>query len=107
MVRRPWLTQQVSSLDAITSSLPDVYRTVLHDLVEHAVTDDDIIGVLLTGSLARGDALPGTDIDLRLILKPGERRSWRHDNYQGVDVERGYVDEETALSTLTSNPVWP
>jgi len=80
-----------------------LYDGLLRDLVEEERRQDDIIGVLLTGSLARGDALPGTDIDLRLILADGLSRPSRSELCEGVLVERGYADVASAQETLATN----
>ncbi|MQA78084.1 MAG: hypothetical protein GEV10_06335 [Streptosporangiales bacterium] len=81
------------------------YDVMLGELVDEAKRDEDVIGLLLTGSLARGDALPGTDIDLRLILADGLSRP-RHDAPRdGILVERGYADEPAARANLESDPM--
>jgi len=79
LVKVPWLTQQMPDLDAITSSLPEVYGALLRDLVEHRSSADHEAG--------RG-TLVGND------------------NCQGVIVERGYVDEASAVPKLTSKPMY-
>ena len=82
-----------------------MYDALLHDLVEEARRDDDIVGVLLTGSLARGDALPGTDVDLRYILTAGSNRPFRSELRDGVLVEQGYADVASAEAKLTTHPM--
>jgi predicted nucleotidyltransferase len=82
-----------------------LYDAMLDALVDEGQRDEDVIGVLLTGSLARGDALPGTDIDLRIILTDGLSRHSRHELQEGIPVERGYADEATARATLDTNPM--
>jgi hypothetical protein len=81
------------------------YDAVVAELVSAATLDVDVIGVLLTGSLARGDAIPGTDIDMRFILTEGLRRQPRHDLRGGIPVECGYADEAAARATLDADPM--
>lgn len=83
--------------------VPERYARLLRDLVEEARGHDDIVGMLLTGSHARGDALPGTDVDLRLILADGHSRPFRSEWRDGVLVERGYADEATAGARLDTH----
>ncbi|MEQ7006767.1 nucleotidyltransferase domain-containing protein [Actinopolymorpha sp. B17G11] len=82
-----------------------LYGAMLDDLVDEAKQEEDVVGVLLTGSLARGDALPGTDIDLRLILADGLHRPAQQELRDGILVERGYSDVATARATLEANPM--
>lgn len=67
--------------------MPAGYEELLHKVVVEARGDDEIIGSLLTGSVARGDALPGTDIDLRFILVDGVSRPFDSRIRDGILVE--------------------
>jgi predicted nucleotidyltransferase len=85
--------------------MPMLYEDLLRDLVDEARQDEEVIGLLLTGSLARGDALLGTDIDLRYILTEGADRPYRSTPRDGVLVEQGYADLPTAREKLEANPM--
>jgi hypothetical protein len=74
-------------------------------MVEEASRQEEIIGVLLTGSVARGDALPGADLDLRFILTPGAKREFQRGLREGVLVEMGYANVALAQSKLGTNPM--
>lgn len=83
-----------------------MYDALLRDLVDEARRQEDVVGVLLTGSLARGDALPGTDLDLRYILLDGQSRPFRSETRDGVLVEQAYSDaasEEAKIDALPMN----
>ncbi|GLV55370.1 DNA polymerase subunit beta [Dictyobacter sp. S3.2.2.5] len=80
-----------------------LYQTLQQEIVEEAHQQEEIIGVLLTGSVARGDAVEGTDLDLRFILKPGIKREFRSEVRQGVVVEQGYTDEASAQAKLKAD----
>lgn len=82
-----------------------LYDGLLEELVAEARRDDEVVGVLLTGSLARGDALPGTDVDLRVILGDGVSRPALHEVRGGVPVEWGYADERAARDALEKAPM--
>lgn len=82
------------------------HRTLLLAAIEEATRDDDVIGLLLTGSLARGDALPGTDLDLVMILAEGLSRPFRREVEREILVERTYVDEASAGVQLDAHPMW-
>ncbi|GHO54494.1 nucleotidyltransferase domain-containing protein [Ktedonobacter robiniae] len=82
-----------------------LYQSLLQEMVEEVSKQEEIIGILLTGSVARGDALPGADLDLRFILTPGTGREFHRELCQGVLVERGYADVALAQSMLETNPM--
>lgn len=81
------------------------HRTLLQAAVEEATQDSDVIGLLLTGSLARGDALPGTDLDLVVILAEGCSRPFRREVDGGILIERTYVDAPLARVQLDTHPM--
>lgn len=81
-----------------------MYDDLIKNLVEQARTQDHIVGALLTGSLARGDALPGTDLDLVYILSDGVEKPFRREMLDGVLVEQSYLDEAAARAQLTKHP---
>jgi hypothetical protein len=81
------------------------YQTLLRSIIEAATHDNDVVGVFLMGSLARGDALPGTDLDLLLILAAGRRRPFRREVRDGVLVECDYLDVPSARLDLDTHPM--
>lgn len=85
--------------------MPKLHEDLLAELVDEAHADADVIGLLLTGSHARGDALPGTDIDLVYVLTDGSSRPFRSEPRDGVLVEQSYTDLATARATLVTNPM--
>ena len=82
-----------------------IYQILLQEILDESSQQSDVIGILLTGSVARGDVLPGSDLDLRFLLAPGSRRSFSAELRQGILVERGYADVSKALRKLDSNPM--
>lgn len=81
------------------------YHVLLQELVEEASQQEDILGMLLTGSVARGDALPGSDLDVRYLLLEGKTRPFQSALSSGIVVERSYADLPRAQSKLESNPM--
>lgn len=83
-----------------------LYETTVDSLTAQARKDPDVIGLLLTGSVARGDAQPGTDIDLRYVLAPGLERPFRRFRTDdGVLVEADHTDLFSSISRLEANPM--
>ncbi len=85
--------------------MPTPYDVLTNALVVDARQQDQIIGALLTGSVARGDALPGADLDLRFVLPPGLSKPFRREARDGIQVECGYADEASAQAKLHTHPM--
>lgn len=83
----------------------NLYRVLLQEFVEEASEQEGIVGILLTGSVARGDALPGSDLDMRYLLPEGQSRPFQSARHSGIVVERSYTDLPRAQSKLEVNPM--
>lgn len=82
-----------------------LYGCLLQDVVSEARGQRGLLGILLIGSFARGDALPGSDLDLRLYFAPGHTRRFAAEMSEGVLIERGSADVESARAKLATNPM--
>lgn len=82
----------------------ETHRRIVSSLVSEYERDQDIIGVLLEGSLARGDASPRSDVDLRALLVDGAKRPFHTEIVEGVRLEVRCMDFHHALSRLQGNP---
>lgn len=79
---------------------------IVQEIVAETSGETGLLGILLTGSLARGDALPGSDIDLKFLLTTKENcTSFQAETRRGIFVEKGCIDMTHALSQLVSNPM--
>jgi predicted nucleotidyltransferase len=83
----------------------EVHRRLLREVLDDARRDPDVIGVMLTGSLARGDAYPGSDLDVHVLLRDGRSRSFRAEIRRGILVECSYADEARARSKIERDPM--
>lgn len=81
------------------------HQALLQELVEEACQQEDLLGMLLTGSVARGDALPGSDLDVRYLLPPDKSRPFQSEQRHGIVVEQSYADLARAQSRLEANPM--
>jgi hypothetical protein len=71
--------------------MPDAHARAVAREIAAAQADPDVVGLLLCGSGARGDALPGSDLDLRLFLRDGAApRPFSAADENGVFVERTF-----------------
>lgn len=83
----------------------EVHRHLLWEVLDDARRDPDVVGVMLTGSLARGDAYPGSDLDVHILLRDGCSREFHAELRQGILVECSYADEARARSSLARDPM--
>lgn len=60
---------------------------LIAQIVDSLRSDPKVMGVLLTGSRARGDATPGSDVDLWVLLSGVNERRFRSEEEQGHLVE--------------------
>ncbi len=74
-------------------------------VIEPLRRDKNVRGVLLTGSRARGDALPGSDLDLLVLVNSLTGRSFCFEMVEGTRVERHIRDVVGAKARLLENPM--
>ena len=67
--------------------------------------DENVRGVLLTGSRARGDAYPGSDLDLLVLVNSLTTPSFCSETIDGTLVERHVRDMAGAKTRLRERPV--
>ncbi|GIW35231.1 nucleotidyltransferase domain-containing protein [Meiothermus sp.] len=60
---------------------------VIAQILELLKSDPKVMGILLTGSRARGDATPGSDFDFWVLLSGVNERRFRSEEQQGYLVE--------------------
>ena len=66
--------------------------------------DPAVAAVLLQGSVARGDANPGADVDLVVVLAEGRTPGFRHGHVAGVRVEEHRASLAELRAKLASRP---
>lgn len=84
------------------------HRRVVAALLAEACANPAVIGALLIGSLGRGNAVPGSDVDLLLLLADGQgqRRLFRNHEREGILIEFHYRDVAAALTQVEESPNW-
>jgi len=81
------------------------HRPILAKVVEEAQADGDVAGLLLAGSVARGDAGPSSDLDVYVLLRDGCARAFRSEIRGGILIEYKSADFGHALARIERNPV--
>jgi len=99
-------TRSDTAMPAALSFIPyPTQRTIVAEALASAQADAEITGLLLAGSLARGDAARLADVDLYLLLQDGGSRTSRAEMRHGILVEWHYADPGRAQTKLTTNPM--
>lgn len=83
-----------------------LHRELLQEILDQARCDADVAGILLKGSVARGDAYPGSDLDVQVLLRDGCSRPFQAEFRRGILVERSYADHALAQARLEKDPTW-
>ncbi|MCS7067732.1 MAG: nucleotidyltransferase domain-containing protein [Meiothermus sp.] len=80
-------------------------NNLIAQVVEMLKSDPKVMGVLLTGSRARGDATPGSDVDFWVLLSGVNERKFRSEVRQGYRVELHFRNLVQARDKLRSHPM--
>ncbi|WP_340003760.1 nucleotidyltransferase domain-containing protein [Paenibacillus sp. FSL K6-0276] len=80
-----------------------VHHNLLADILQKAISDEEISGVMLCGSFARGDANEGSDLDIYIVLKNDYNRSFYAETKHGILIEIKYANVEKAREKLRLN----
>jgi predicted nucleotidyltransferase len=79
----------------------DLVKTIL----EGCFSKNEIIGLMLIGSVARGDACPDSDLDLYFLLENGHNKKFNSEVQSNILIEYKYADFEQVKRNLEKNPM--
>lgn len=80
------------------------HRRLLAEEIARYEQDPEVLGLMLQGSVARGEASPRSDLDLFALLRDGCSRPFRHVIRQGILVECHFADATSARRKLAERP---
>lgn len=80
-------------------------QALIDKTLEQLKSDPKVWGVLLTGSYARGDATPGSDLDFWVLLRDVLERRFRAEQVDGAWLEIHYRNLSQARIRLTQEPI--
>jgi predicted nucleotidyltransferase len=78
---------------------------LIAQIVDSLKSDPKVTGVLLTGSRARGDATPGSDVDFWVLLSGVTERRFRSEEQQGYRVEMHFRNQVQARDKMRRHPM--
>lgn len=82
----------------------DPHNQLLHRLLGQLKLEPSLIGVMLQGSVARGDHYPGSDLDLLVLVEEGHSRGLESEQIDSILVERHYLDLTSLQAKLEKRP---
>lgn len=80
-----------------------IHRDILLNVLKKLCDNQEVIGILLVGSVARGDAYKESDIDLYVLLEDGAQREFQATIENGIIIEYKYADFEKAMYKIKNN----
>ena len=83
-----------------------VHRRIIREILNEVERDDEVLGALIMGSVARGDATSQSDLDLMLLMESGCGREFESCMRRDILVEFHRPDFEQAKKKLETNPMW-
>lgn len=83
------------------------HKKIIKEIIQCFSKDNEVIGLMLIGSHARGDAYITSDLDLLILLKEGLSRSFEASTINDILVEYKYLDINKARKKLKINPLEP
>ncbi|MFF2911136.1 DNA polymerase subunit beta [Paenibacillus sp. NPDC057934] len=92
-------------MDSIRMIKSKIHRNLVMEIYEEVIRDHEAIGLLLQGSVARGESYETSDLDMYILLKEGLSRPFRADFRQGICVEFKYSDFEMATRKCEDGPM--
>ncbi len=81
------------------------HRILVEKELDRTRNDAQVTGILLAGSVARGDTSPSSDLDLCFLLHDGCARVFEAETISGILVERKYADAVQARIKIERNPM--
>ncbi|NUU60878.1 nucleotidyltransferase domain-containing protein [Paenibacillus agri] len=92
-------------MDSIRLIKSEIHRNLVMEIYEEVIQDHEAIGLLLQGSVARGESYETSDLDMYILLKEGLSRPFRAEFRQGIYVELKYSDLEVATHKCEGGPM--
>jgi predicted nucleotidyltransferase len=81
------------------------HRKLVETILKDCVSKEEYIGLMLIGSVARGDAYPDSDLDLYYLLENGHHKMFHSEIKENVLIEYKYADFEQVKLNYKKNPM--
>lgn len=81
------------------------HKKLVQLILSDCLARDEIIGLMIIGSVARGDAFPDSDIDFYFLLEHGFNRKFHSEVKENILMEYKYADCNQIKRNLENKPM--
>jgi predicted nucleotidyltransferase len=81
------------------------HKKLVETILNDCMAKDEIIGLMLIGSVARGDAYPDSDLDLYFLLENGYNKHFHSEIRENTLIEYKYADFNQVQLNFDKNPM--
>lgn len=81
------------------------YKKLVQTILNEYVFRDKVDGLILIGSVARGDAYPESDLDFYILLEDGQKKKFHSEMREDILVEYKGADFNQIQVNFKNNPM--
>ncbi|GCF72124.1 DNA polymerase subunit beta [Bacillus cereus] len=81
------------------------HKKLVQTILNEYVFRDKVNGLMLIGSVARGDAYPESDLDFYILLEDGQKKKFHSETREGILVEYKGADFNQIQVNFKNNPM--
>lgn len=97
-----WRVEMIENLSFITY---ENHKGLVHKILNEYIARNEVSGLMLIGSVARGDAYPESDLDLYILLENGQKKDFHSEMREGILIEYKYGDINQIQLNFKNNPM--
>ncbi|MES5893669.1 MULTISPECIES: nucleotidyltransferase domain-containing protein [Bacillus cereus group] len=81
------------------------HKKLVQTILSESVSMYKVNGLMLIGSIARGDAYPESDLDLYVLLEKGQKKDFHAEMREDILIEYKYADFNLIQVNFKNNPM--
>ncbi|OHX31173.1 nucleotidyltransferase family protein [Bacillus mycoides] len=81
------------------------HKKLVQTILSESVSMYKVNGLMLIGSIARGDAYPESDLDLYVLLEKGQKKDFHAEMREDILIEYKYADFNQIQVNFKNNPM--
>ncbi|EEL70284.1 nucleotidyltransferase domain-containing protein [Bacillus mycoides] len=81
------------------------HKELVHKILNEYIARNEVSGLMLIGSIARGDAYSESDIDVYVLLENGQKKDFHSEKREGILIEYKYADFKRIQLNFKNNPM--
>lgn len=97
-----WRVEMIENLSFITY---ENHKGLVHKILNEYIARNEVSGLMLIGSVARGDAYPESDLDFYILLERGQKKKFYSELRDDILVEYKCADFNQIQLRFKNNPM--